>query len=122
MRNLDTAFNSFFAKRSKFPKFKSRRHKQSFCIPQNTKVENKKLYIPKFHEGIKVKQHRAIDGEIINSTISKKPCGHYYVTIAVERNIEKYKQNKKSVGVYLGIKDLAILSDGLRRKNGRKYL
>lgn len=121
LRNLDTAFNSFFAKRSKFPKFKSRRHKQSFCIPQNTKVEDKKLYIPKFHEGIKIKQHRPMEGEIINSTISKKPCGHYYVTITVERNIKKHKSNKKSVGVDLGVKDLAILSDGTRHKNIKPY-
>lgn len=121
LRNLDTAFNSFFAKRSKFPKFKSRRHKQSFCIPQNTKIENKKLYIPKFKEGIKIKQHRAVEGEIINSTISKKPCGHYYVTITVERHMPKHKQNNKSVGVDLGIKDLAILSDGNRYKNIKSY-
>jgi len=121
LRNLDTAFNSFFAKRSKFPKFKSRRHKQSFCIPQNSKVEDNKLYIPKFKEGIKIKQHRVMEGEIINSTISKKPCGHYYVTITVERNIEKYKPNNKSVGVDLGIKELAILSDGTRYKNIKPY-
>lgn len=121
LRNLDTAFNSFFAKRNKFPKFKSRRHKQSFCIPQNTKVENNKLYIPKFKEGIKIKQHRAVEGEIINSTISKKPCGHYYVTITVEKSIEKYEPNTKSVGVDLGIKDLAILSDGKRYKNIKSY-
>ena len=121
LRNLDTAFNSFFAKRNKFPKFKSRRHKQSFCIPQKTKVKNKKLYIPKFKEGIRIKQHRNIEGSIINATISKKPCGHYYVTITVERNIKQYKRNKKKVGVDLGIKDLAVLSDGKRYKNIRPY-
>jgi len=121
LRNLDTAFNSFFAKRNKFPKFKSRRHKQSFCIPQNTKVENNKLYIPKFKEGIKLKQHRDVEGEIINSTIIKKPCGHYYVTITVDKSIEKYEPNTKSVGVDLGIKDLAVLSDGIRYKNIKSY-
>lgn len=121
LRNLDTAFNSFFAKRNKFPRFKNRRTKQSFCIPQKTKVEDKKLYIPKFKEGIKIKQHRNIEGSIINATISKKPCGHYYVTITVERNIKKHKRNKKKVGVDLGIKDLAVLSDGTRYKNIRPY-
>ena len=121
LRNLDTAFNSFFAKRNKFPRFKSRRDKQSFCIPQNTKVEDGKLYIPKFKEGIKIKQHRAVEGEVINSTISKKPCGHYYVTITVERNTKKHKRNDKTVGVDLGIKDLAVLSDGTRYKNIKSY-
>lgn len=121
LRNLDTAFNRFFTKKAKFPKFKSRRDKQSFCITQNTEVKDGRLYIPKFKEGVKIKQHRAVEGEIINSTISKKPCGHCYVTITVERNIPKHKRNEKTVGVDLGIKDLAILSDGKRYKNIKSY-
>jgi putative transposase len=121
LRNLDTAFNRFFIKKSKFPKFKSRRGKQSICIPQNTIIENKKLYIPKFKEGIEIKQHRPIEGTIVNSTISKKPCGHYYVCITVERKIKKYKQNKTAIGIDLGIKDLATLSSGKRYKNIRTY-
>ena len=47
LRNLDTAFNRFFTKKSKFPRFKNRRAKQSFCIPQKTQVKDSKLYIPK---------------------------------------------------------------------------
>lgn len=121
LRNLDTAFNRFFTKKAKFPKFKSRRDKQSFCIPQNTEVKDGRLYIPKFKEGIKIKQHRAMEGKIINSTISKKPCGHYYVCITVERHIPKHKHNDKTVGVDLGIKDLATLSDGKKYKNIKSY-
>jgi len=121
LRNLDTAFNRFFTKKAKFPKFKSRRDKQSFCIPQNTEIKDGRLYIPKFKKGIKIKQHRVVEGEIINSTITKKSCGHYYVCITVERHIPKHKRNDKTVGVDLGIKDLAILSDGTRYKNIKSY-
>jgi len=121
LNNLDTAFRRFFNKKAKFPKFKSRRDKQSFCIPQNTRVEDGKLYIPKFLEGIKIKQHRPIEGTIVNSTISKRPCGHYYICIVVERNIKKLKKNKKVVGVDLGVKDLATCSDGTRYKNIKSY-
>lgn len=121
LNNLDTAFRRFFNKKAKFPKFKSRRDKQSFCIPQNTRVEDGKLYIPKFLEGIKIKQHRPIEGTIINSTISKRPCGHYYICIVVERNIKKLKKNKRVVGVDLGVKDLATCSDGTRYKNIKAY-
>jgi putative transposase len=121
LRNLDTAFNRFFAKKAKFPKFKSRKSKQSFCIPQNTKVENKKLYIPKFKEGIAIRQHREFEGTIINSTISKRPCGHYYVCIVAERNIGKLESNGKSVGIDLGVKYLATCSNGKRFKNIKPY-
>jgi putative transposase len=121
LRNLDTAFNRFFTKKAKFPKFKNKKSKQSFCIPQNTIIENKRLYIPKFKEGIEIKQHRPIEGTIINATISKKPCGHYYICVVVERNIKQYKPSNKVVGIDLGIKDLATLSDGTRYKNIRPY-
>jgi putative transposase len=121
LRNLDTAFNRFFTKKAKFPKFKSRKSKQSFCIPQNTKIENKRLYVPKFKEGIEIRQHRDIVGTIINSTISRRPCGHYYVCVVVERNIGKLEPNGKSVGIDLGVKDLATCSDGIRFKNIKPY-
>ena len=121
LKNLDTAFTRFFNKKARFPKFKSRKSKQSICIPQKTKIINKKLYIPKFKEGIKIKQHRPIEGTIVNSTISKKPCDHYYVCITVEREIKKYKPNKIAVGIDLGIKDLATLSNGTRYKNIKPY-
>ena len=121
LNNLDTAFRRFFNKKAKFPKFKSRRNKQSFCIPQNTKVENKKLYIPKFAEGIEIRQHREIEGKIVNSTISKKPCGHYYIAIVVEKNIEQLLPNGKMIGIDLGIKDLATCSDGTRYRNIKPY-
>ena len=121
LRNLDTAFNRFFTKKAKFPKFKSRKSKQSFCVPQNTKIENKRLVIPKFPEGIEIRQHREVEGKIVNSTISKKPCGHYYIAIVVEKEIRKLKPNKKVVGIDLGIKDLATCSDGTRFKNIKPY-
>jgi putative transposase len=52
--NLDTAYSKFF-KGAGFPKFKKKSNKGSFSIPQNVKVENDLLIIPKFKEGIKVK-------------------------------------------------------------------
>jgi putative transposase len=34
LKNLDTAYNKFFRKQTKFPRFKSKFDKQSFTIPQ----------------------------------------------------------------------------------------
>lgn len=121
LNNLDTAFRRFFNKKAKFPKFKSRKSKQSFCIPQNTRIENKRLYIPKFPEGIEIRQHREVEGKVINSTISKKPCGHYYIAVVVERDLKKLKPKKKVVGIDLGVKDLATCSDGKRYPNIKPY-
>src|ERR1035437_7091152 len=47
IRNLDKAYQSFFKKKSKFPRFHSRKNKQCIKIPQNFSIENNLLFIPK---------------------------------------------------------------------------
>ncbi|HUV85347.1 MAG TPA: RNA-guided endonuclease TnpB family protein, partial [Methanosarcinales archaeon] len=68
LKNLDAAYTSFFRKKSSFPRFKSRRNKQSVAFPQNTKVDfdNNRIQVIKFIKdgGIKCKFHRTFDGAI----------------------------------------------------------
>jgi len=117
LRDLEVAYNRFFSKQGKFPRFKSKKDKQSFRIPQSTKYEDKELNIPKFKKPIKVREDRPLTGEILFSTISKTPSGKYFVAITCETNYKPYKKNKNEVGVDLGIKDLAICSDGKTYEN-----
>ena len=39
LKHLDSGFNRFYKKLARFPKFKSRKHKQSFRVPQHVSVE-----------------------------------------------------------------------------------
>jgi len=71
LKCLDQAYQNFFAKRTQFPKFKSKRSKNSFCVPQNVKVKRGKLVIPKFQEGIEMVMERSIEGSIRQCKISK---------------------------------------------------
>ncbi len=117
LKHLDSAFNRFFKKLGKYPNFKSRKNKQSFRIPQCIKVENNKIFIRKFKEGIKINLHRPIEGEIQNATIIKNKSGQYYASIGVKRNIEHKYKNDKAVGIDLGISTLAACSDGQTFEN-----
>ena len=63
IQNMDIAFKKFF-NGAGFPKFKSKRNRQSFSIPQNVIVDNDLLIIPKFKEGIKIKLHRPTKGTV----------------------------------------------------------
>jgi len=112
LRNLDTAYNKFFRKQSKFPRFKSKIDRQSFTIPQSVYIENNVLYIPKFKKGIEINIHREIEGKILFATISKSTTNKYYVSITCEVNHQPFKKTNSKVGIDTGIKDLAILSDG----------
>lgn len=126
--NLDMAFTRFFKEKKGFPKFKSKHdNRQSFQVPQNTEVdyEAKRVYLPKFKEGIKCKFDRQFKGKIKTSTVSRTPTGKYFISILVET--EDAIPNKapidesKAVGVDLGIKTFATLSDGTEIQNP-KYL
>jgi len=124
LRNLDNAFTNFFRKQNKFPNFKSKKHNiNSFQIPQHLKLSDK-LDIPKI-KGIKIIQHRKLEGKIKTATVSKTPTGKYYISILVEQDKKlpkkpKIKENT-AIGIDLGIKTFATLSNGKKIDNP-KYL
>lgn len=117
LRDLDTAYNRFFRKQARFPRFKAKRNQQSFRVPQFVKYESGKLKIPKFKQSIKVNEDRPLTGKILFATLSKKPSGKYFVSITVETEHTPYTSTNKQVGVDLGIKDLAVCSDGTKYPN-----
>lgn len=125
---LDMAFTKFFQEKKGFPKFKSKHDQhQSFGIPQGTKVsfDTGRVFIPKFREGIKCKFSRTFKGKIKTSTVSRTPAGKYFISILVETNENPVPKTpideNKAVGVDLGIKTFATLSDGTEIQNP-KYL
>ena len=124
LRNLDNAFTSFFRKNNKFPRFKSKKNnKNSFQVPQHLKLNNK-LTIPKI-PNIKIKLSRKIEGKIKTAIINKTPTNKYFVLILVEENKELPKKpkitEKTTIGIDLGIKHFATISDGRKIENP-KYL
>lgn len=124
LANLDTAFTKFFKEKKGFPKFKSKKFgNQSFQVIQNTNVDfdKNKVFLPKFKSGIKCIFHRQFEGEIKTSTISKTPSGKYFISILVKLNDDNPKKvpidENQAVGIDLGIKTFATLSDGTEIQN-----
>ena len=119
LKHLDVAYTNFFKKRSAFPKFKSKYdNNQSFCNPQNTEVffDKNLVSFPKFKEGVKATIHRKFEGKIKSSTVSKTPSGKYYISVLVEETVDnkgcKAPSENRTVGIDLGVKDFATLSNG----------
>lgn len=119
LRSLDTAFLNFFRGNAQFPKFKSRKHKNTFTIPQFGTLVGNKISIPKFKEGIKVKLHREVKGKIGKMSITKTPTGKYYVSIFTEQESNELPKTNREVGIDLGLKDFVITSDNKKFKNNR---
>ena len=119
LRHLETAYVNFFRGNAKFPSFKSKKAKNSFTVPQHCTISGNRIYIPKFKEGIKVKEHRKVKGIVKSMTISLTPSGKYYVSILSKENCETIDKTGKVVGIDLGLKDFVITSDGKKYKNHR---
>ncbi len=117
LMNLETAYGNFFRKKSKFPSFKKKTNHQSFRIPQNISLDEKRLYIPKFKNGIPITLHRKLEGNIKSVTISKTPTDKYFASILMEVPKKSKPKTGKSVGIDLGITDFIVTSDGEKIKN-----
>ena len=126
LENLDKAFTKFFRDKKGFPKFKSKKdNRQSFSVPQNGIVdfETNTISLPKFKTPIKCKLHRKFEGNSKTVTVSKTPTGKYFVSVLVEVSeyIPELKpiDENKAVGIDLGIKTFAVLSNGEEIQNPR---
>lgn len=123
IQNLDTAYIKFFKEKTGFPKFKSKRtHRHSYRIPQNVKInfENHKVFLPKI-KWVNIRVDREFEGLIKSATVKQLPSGKYFVSILVEDGkdypIKKQIEHANAIGIDLGIKDFAILSDGTKIEN-----
>lgn len=118
LQDLDWAFKAFFEKRAGFPRFKSKkRDRPSFRIPQRVKVENSRVYIPKIG-WVKIRQSHPIDCPIKGATFKLDTDGYWYVTLTAEFTMPDIPlppaNPERVVGIDLGLKDFAVLSDGTR--------
>ena len=115
--NLEKAYKNFFHNKSVgFPKFKSKKnnHRSYTTNNQNgtVNIENGYIKLPKLKSVVKIKQHRLFDGLIKSCTVSQTPSGKYFVSVLVECEIEKMPQLETKVGIDVGIKMFAVMSNG----------
>ncbi len=126
LRNLDNAYTRFFREKKGFPKFKNRRGRQSFQCPQKVKIDfdGGTISLPKIFN-IKTVFHRTFEGKFKTVTVSRVPSGKYFASILVESPEELVEKQditeETTVGIDLGLKDFAILSNGKKVANP-KYL
>ena len=123
-RNLDAAFKNFFRRckngdtKKGYPNFKSKRKsKQSFRMDgERVKLDGYWIKLERLDELINMAEILRFDGKVKSVTISKDG-EHWYAAINVELEPPEHVHPKESVGIDLGIKTLAVLSDGRKFEN-----
>ena len=123
LKDLDRAFRNFIEGRTSYPRFKSRRSKQAIRYPQRVKVnfETKRTYLPKVG-WVKTVFHRRLEGKVKNVTVSRTKSGRYYASFQVEVDILEPVSRGEMVGIDLGLKHFAVLSDGRKIANPRNLI
>ena len=79
-----------------------------------------RIKIPKMTP-INVVIDRKFSGTLKSITISKNRVGQYFVSVLVEEEVELKQNTSRSVGIDLGFKDLATLSNGIKILNPRVF-
>lgn len=124
LANMCKAYTRFF-NGGGFPKFKKRSSRQSIQFRQRSKIIGNKIFLTKIG-GIDFIQHRPIaEGEIRTVTVSKTTANKYFVSVLIETGynypIKNNKENGSTIGIDVGLKTFAVLSDGRKFENP-KYL
>ena len=139
LRDQDTAFKNFFSKKSKFPRFKSKKDNEQKCrFPKDAisgvrgktnGIKGNRISIIKTLKDIHFKCSRKDEsylnknqGLISSATLTKTCSGKYYLSILIDKPHEvRYNKTTNIVGIDLGIKDLIITSNGEKFENKQFY-
>ena len=132
LRDLAVAYKNFFRRvkqgkngKKGFPKFKSKhRSKQKFRLTGRIRVFAAQIQLPRLGRlRLTEKGYLPVAGtpdvRILSATVSER-AGRWYVSVQVEEIVpDRMTPKGQPVGVDLGIKELATLSDGTQYANPR---
>ena len=132
IKQMDGAYQRFFKQHKGFPKFKSKKDKQSAlfnreAISKKNTFETKHITLIKSLKNLKFScselYHRRLQeykDSIRRATLSKTKSGNFFLSILVdipESEYVKFNKTNKQVGLDLGVKDFVITSDGVVFEN-----
>ena len=127
IRQMLSAYDKFFKQHNGFPKFKSKKDKQSALFPleaisKSNKFETRKITLTQPLKNIcfrcsdlyfnRLKQYHDM---IRSATLSKTKSGNFFLSILIDipnDEVVKFNQTNECVGIDLGVKDFVITSDG----------
>lgn len=117
LRRLEKSYLRFFKKKTLFPKFKSKKDiGQSFQKHQDWKIINNKIQIQK---DLKIRFRGNLPEKYIKqgTLVVSYKAGRWFASIIFQEERKSPKKYSKSIGIDVGIKHLAITSEGKKYEN-----
>jgi putative transposase len=126
--NAETAYKRFFNGKSKFPKFK-KKNKQNVKLyfPKNNdtdwKIERHRINIPTL-KWLRIKEfgYIPVNSKVISGTVSKQSDKYYVSVICEVEKTKNLKPKSEPIGIDLGVKDFAVMSNKIIKKNINKTI
>jgi len=116
---LGGAFDRFFKKKAKYPRFKKKGQRDSFYVDnQKMRLDGKRVKLPKIGT-VKLCEALRFDGKVLKGTVSRE-ADRWFLSVSVELHEPKRPRTGDGVvGVDLGLTALATLSTGETVENPR---
>jgi putative transposase len=110
--HLQSAFQRFFRKQSKYPRFKRKGVHDAFYVGgDHVQVKGKRIRIPKLG-WVRMRESLRFSGKLHSATVCRV-ADHWYVSLSVELSEPPIPcESQEGIGVDLGINRLATLSNG----------
>ena len=119
LRNLDQAFKRVFkVKGVKSPKFKKKGIKDSFYLDGSIKIDGNRIKLPKFGW---LKCSENLPGCQVKNVVVSRHSEYWFVSFKTEHQPTITPKVQEKIGVDLGIKTLATMSDGSESPTVRAY-
>jgi putative transposase len=123
LRHLNTAYANFFAKRGRYPRFKSRKKSRASATYTRSafRYRGSHLFLAKMSEPLDVVWSRPLPegAEPTTVTVSKDAAGRWFVSMLCEDRIEPAAATDAAVGIDAGLDSLVTLSTGEKVANPR---
>ncbi len=123
LRHLQTAYTNFFAKRAKYPRFKSKKQsrKSAEYTTSGFRYRDGRLTLAKMAEPLDIVWSRPLPEGVAPSTVtvSLDTAGRWHVSLLCDDVIEAAPAPNAAVGVDAGLDSLLILSTGEKVTNPR---
>ena len=125
LRHQHKAFQAFFAKRARYPRFKSRQGRQSATYTRSGfSYRDGRVKLAKMTDPLDVVWSRPLPegAEPSSVTVSRDTAGRWHVSLLVEDpTVIPLPPTLNAVGVDVGLKDFAVLSTGERIPHPKHY-
>ena len=125
LRHLSKAFENFWAKRAKYPKFKRKRNGGKAEFTRSAfKWKDGKLWLAKCKEPLNIVWSRYLPQGCEPSTVTVKlePSGRWFVSLLVDDyTVEVLPPTDKKIGLDAGVTSLLSTSDGEKIINPKHF-